>query len=244
MPGPMTGTLRKKWVSTFTSDTNRRIIMRGTRLFLTAALLVAAAGPLRADVILVVAAGDVSFNVIGGSMTGVAVGSPVTMSFTVDSNVFLNSASFPTRGYPIDLASFNMVVDGRPVPVENPQPGGATPYFVLRDNDPAVDGFFLSPGVDLPFPTVVTIPGLTAPHDLDFSVSYDNGNVLSSLDIQNALGTYDLTGIGSFLWTIGRFGNPGAEYNFGTLTISNVPEPTSLGLVAIGGALCAWVRRR
>lgn len=218
--------------------------MRSSLLILLTLLAFARPARLRADIILVMATGDVGFNVIGGNMTGVPVGSPVSMSFTVDSNVFLNSASFPTRGYPIDLASFNMTVDGRPVPIVNPQPGGATPYFVLRNNDPAVDGFFLSPGVDLPFPTAVTIPGLAPTHDLDFSVSYNNGNVISSLDIQSALGTYNLTGIGSYQWTIGLFGNPGAEYNFATLAIANVPEPGSLCLAALSGVAMAWKYRR
>lgn len=218
--------------------------MRNVSWLFAAVAAFGTVSPSRADPVSVNVQGTVGFNVIGGSMTGVQVGAPVSMSFQVDSNVFINSASFPTRGYVIDLATFAMVVDGRPVPVVNPQPGGATPLFVLRNNDPAVDGFFLSPGPDLPFPTVVTIPGLTPQHDLDFSVGYDNGNVISSLDILSAVGTYNLTGIGSFGWTIGRFGNPGAEYNFETLTIAPVPEPASLALAAVGGGALALVRRR
>lgn len=199
---------------------------------------------IRADIVTVTVTGVVDYSVILGNQTSVQDGAPVSMSFTVDSNNFANSASFPTRGYQIDLSSWNMLVDGQPVPIVNPQPSG-TAYFVLRNNDPAVDGFFLSPGLDLPFPLAVTIPGLAPQHDLDFNLGFNNGNVLTSLNILDALGTYNLTGIGSYLWTIGRLGNPGAEYAFESLTLSAVPEPGSLAL--LGTSICgfaAWRTRR
>lgn len=203
-----------------------------------------AATAAHAEVVNVTVTGPVDFNVIGGSMTGVQSGAPVSMSFNLDSNVFTNSPNFPTRGYPIDLNSFNMTVDGRPVPIVNPQSSGDPVYFVLRNNDPAVDGFFMSQGnVDNPFPaTEVTIPGLAPVHELDFNVSYDNGNVLSSLNILDAVGSYDQTGLGSYNWGIGRFGNHGAEYVYTTMVISVVPEPATLALPAI--ALLALARRR
>jgi hypothetical protein len=81
----------------------------------------------------------------------------------------------------------------------------------------------------------VSIPGLTPVHDLDFSASYNNGAVISSLDILDAVGTYNLTGIGSFLWTIGLFGNAGAEYNYESMTISVVPAPGAVALLACAG---------
>src|SRR5262245_1549857 len=95
----------------------------------------------RATIVNITVTGPVDFNVIQGGMAGIPSGAPVSMSFNVDSNVFVNSPNFPTRGYPLDLSSFNMTVGGVPVPIINPQPGGETPMFVLRNNDPAVDGF-------------------------------------------------------------------------------------------------------
>lgn len=199
----------------------------------------------RADVVSVVIQGVVESNVIAGNMVGVQAGDPVITSFLVDSNTFVNSPSFPTRGYPVQLNSFSMSVDGRPVPIVDPQPNGQTAMFVLRNNDPGVDGFVLSTNVDLPFPVAVTIPGLTPVHDLDFHVTFNDGNVFPSLDILSALGTYNTSNISVYNWTIGRFGNPGALYEYQTITLSVVPEPSAMMLAGVGAAAFAgWRRRR
>lgn len=184
--------------------------------------------------------GEVGFNVIGGGMTNVPDGAPVSMSFDVDSTDFLDSPNFPTRGYPIILSSWNMSVGGVGVPIRDPQPFG-TAYFVLRNNDPAVDGFFISRNVDVPLPITVNIPGLTPNHDLDFLRTFSDGSPLTSLDILGALGTYGTENLSVFNWTIGRFGNPGAEYNYQSISIT--PEPgTAAALLALGA--CALRRRR
>lgn len=205
---------------------------------LGASMLCANAG---AVVVEVNVSGTVGFNVIQGSHAGIPAGSPVSMSFQVDSTSFLNSPNFPTRGYSIDLSSFAMSVGGASVTIDDPQPFGPA-YFVLRDNDPQVDGFLVSRNVDFPQPVGVHIPGLTPAHDLDFLVTYPN-STLSSLDIVDAVGSYDLTGLSVFGWTIGRFGNAGAEYNYETMTISIIPAPASVGLLGMAGLL-AMRRRR
>lgn len=207
------------------------------RRVLIVAAVVGTAGAAQGELVRVSVEGPVGFNVIQGAMAGIPAGTPVTMSFNVDSDVFTNSAQFPTRGYPIILSSFDMRVGNVSVPIVNPQPN-APAYFVLRNNDPAVDGFFISaPSVDLPFPLAVTVPGLAPQHELDFRVSYSNGNQINSLNILEAFGTYDLSAIGSFYWAIGRFGNAGAEYNYEKITIGPIPEPSvaATGLVALMG---------
>lgn len=208
---------------------------------LVCAALVAGAGTTAgAAIVQIDVFGVVDFNVIQGSHAGIPSGTPVHMGFQVDSTNFVNSGSFPTRGYSVDLASFTMTVGAASVTMDNPQPGPA--YFVLRDNDPAVDGFFLADNTDLYSPLSVHIPGLAPTHELDFHATYP-GTTLSSLDILGAVGTYDLTGIQVYQWTIGRFGNPGAEYAYQRMTISVVPTPGVAGLAGIGG-LCAIRRRR
>jgi len=184
--------------------------------------------------------GSVDFNVIGGTHAGIPSGAPVHMGFQVDSDVFVNSGSFPTRGYTVIDSSFVMTVGAASVIFDNPQPSPA--YFVLRNNDPAVDGFFLSPSVDLDFPTAVHIPGLTPAHELDFKVTYP-GTTLSSLNILDAVGSYSFAGISVFNWGIGRFGNHGAEYVYESMTIAAVPSGGAASLLATAG-LVALRRRR
>jgi hypothetical protein len=196
--------------------------------------------PALAVVVHVEVTGTVGFSVIQGDMAPVPDGAPVSMSFDVDSTNFVNSPNFPTRGYPIDLSSWSMDVGGVGVPIVDPQPFG-TAYFVLRDNDPAVDGFFISRNIDIPQPITVTIPGLAPQHDLDFIRTFNDGTPLPSLDILDAVGTYGLENLSVFGWTIGRFGNPGAEYNYESITIT--PEPGSLALLACVALLAASRRR-
>jgi hypothetical protein len=195
----------------------------------------------QADTVHVEILGSVDFNLIGGDHAGIGSGAPVVMSFDLDSNNFVNSGSFPTRGYAIDLASFQMTVGGAGVTMDDPQPFGPA-YFVLRDNDPAVDGFLISRNVDFPQPVGVHVNGVTQAHELDFLVTYDNTTTLSSLDILDAVGSYDFTGISVFGWGIGRFGNHGAEYVYESMTITRVPAPASLALLGLGAL--ATRRRR
>jgi len=207
-----------------------------TRCLAPAALAACATAASAVEVRITVT-GVVDYNVIQGAMGPVPDGAPVSMSFSVDSNNFLGSAQFPTRGYAINPASFVMSVGGVAVTMDNPQPNGPA-YFVLRDNDPGVDGFFISQGsVELPFPATVRIPGLAAAHELDFSRTFTTTTTLSSLNILDAVGSYGFENMSSYLWTIGRFGNPGAEYVYETISIAVVPEPAALGLMALGTLL-------
>ena len=119
-------------------------------------------------------------------------------TFRVDTNNFVNSPGFPTRGYAIDLSTFSMTVGGATVTITDPQPFGPA-YFVLRNNDPAVDGFLISRNIDVPQPITVNIPGLTPTHEFDFLVTYPE-TTIPSLDIADAAGDYDFTGISVFNW--------------------------------------------
>lgn len=205
----------------------------------------AAREPVRVTVV-----GTVDFNSIPfPPLSGAIPGNPLEMSFLIDSAVFIDSTSFPTRGYPIDSSSFTMDVDGIAVALQNPFPG--TPYFVLRDNDPAVDGFFLANNVDFPTGVATDQVGQLGQFINNFSVTY-GGAELSSLDVLGAVGVYDFTGLSVFNWTLddGPFQPFGGL--FATMTIetlsTGVPglSPAGIGglAVLIGGAGACVLRRR
>jgi hypothetical protein len=220
--------------------------MEGCFMLRTALVIVLAGSAIctqaEAQIVNIQVNGVVDFNVIRGNQEGIPAGAPVVMSFNVDADNFVDSMNFPTRGYVVDLASFSMTVGGQPITIDDPQPFGDA-YFVLRNNDPAVDGFLLSRNVDVPQPVGVHIPGLSAAHDLDFLRTFNDGTALASLDILDAVGSYDLTNLSVYNWTIGRFGNPGAAYAYESMTISVVPAPSMLALLG-GGAMIGLRRRR
>ena len=85
----------------------------------------------------------------------------------MDSNSFLNG-SFPTRGYSIIPSSFTLTVGSATVGLATPYPAGDTPYFVIRDNDPGVDGFLLASHPDVGAPDGVWIdePAILDPTQL------------------------------------------------------------------------------
>ncbi len=187
-----------------------------------AALVLGSLAPvaLAGSIVRVTVQGEVEFNQVSvGALGTVNVGDSATMSFLIDSDLFLNSPNFPTRGYELDKSSFGIEFPSFTMPLQTPYPGGQTPYFVLRDNDPAVDGFFLADSVDFPIGVPLQQEGGISPKfENDFSVTY-GGTDLSSLNILDALGTYDFTGLTVFNWTIndGPFNPVGILFE--TLTI-------------------------
>jgi hypothetical protein len=160
------------------------------------------AGTAGAVPVFVEIAGTVEYNQINqGIFAGVVSGDPVLVSFTVDSEDFING-TYPTRGYVIDHGSFMFTAGPATTGLQDPFPAGLTPYFVVRDNDPAVDGFFLSTGPDWPTGVPTNEPGGLDPYFYSaFEVSYD-GATLASLNITEAVGTYDYTGLGSFYFAL------------------------------------------
>jgi hypothetical protein len=210
-------------LSLFTTPGENKMTTRVTILPILLAIATLAS-PVHADVVEVTVDGTVDFNQIGASPLGDAnAGDPVTITFQVDSDNFVNSPTFPTRGYVIDQMSFNMTLGAVTIGLENPFPAGTTPYFVLRDNDPAVDGFFVATSVDFPIGVPLDQAGIFGQFTSNYSVGYDGGT-LSSLDILGALGTYDFTGLQVFGWSIddGPFNAMGI--NFQQMTIESVSE--------------------
>ena len=165
-------------------------------------LLCSGVVPLQAAGVEVTLIGEVEFNQINDPPLGnVNPGDPVMLTLKVDSDSFVDSASFPTRGYDIALASFAFMLGTEVIGFEDPFPDGEVPYFVLRDNDPAVDGFFIATDIDFPIGVPLAQAGAFEQFRNNYSVTYAGG-VLSSLDILGALGTYNFTDLTVFNWTI------------------------------------------
>jgi hypothetical protein len=211
-----------------------------TKLTLIVALtLFAFATRVNADLVQVDIYGTVAQNNYTPSspLNAVAVGSPAHTSFQVDSNSFINSPSFPVRGYSIIPSSFlttlgstNVVLSSATHP---PQP-----FFSIRDNDPQVDGFVVTNTVDAVNPT----PTNFAAANFNLVTSYPK-TTLSSLDILGALGSYNTTGLSLLEYDL-EFGESiGIDINYSNMTIALLPEPTVLGLLAIGLPILARRRR-
>jgi len=197
-------------------------MIRSTFSVLSLVACIAQADPAAArEPVRVSVSGTVDFNGIPfAPLSGATPGAPMEVTFLIDSAVFVDSSTFPTRGYPIDESSFELTIDGIHIGLQDPFPG--TPYFVLRNDDPAVDGFFIASSVDFPTGVATDEPANLAPTFVhNFSVTYV-GSTLSSLDVLGALGTYDFTGLTVFGWTMddGPFQPLGGL--FGTLTIETL----------------------
>lgn len=193
----------------------------------------------QADIVTVTVTGEVIFNGIGDPPLGdVNFGDTVEMSFEVDSDVFVDGVPGDTRGYEIDQSSFSLTFD---TPADlgllNPFPAGETPYFTVVDGFPVSDGFYVSTS---PF-SPGGVPLDQEPFNANLSLGYTE-DTLVSLDILDALGTYDFDGLTSFgfnLWSIFP-DNVAMDMDFVQMTI--VPEPATAVLLAIG--VLAWRRRR
>jgi hypothetical protein len=202
---------------------------------LIAAALSALAPSAGATIVKVTVHGTVAFNSITKApFTTVTAGQDAVFSFLLDSNSFVNSPSFPTRGYVIDQASCTLAFDTATVLLQSPFPAGKTPYFVIRNNDPAVDGFFISTDVNSPNGLPLVPTGSFGHFMHQFLVTY-GGSTLPSLDLLDALGSYDYTGLMVFNWSVddGPFNPLGID--FVSMTIETlVPTWTDEGRALAG----------
>lgn len=183
--------IARGWIRSFTS-----MIRLALPMFLAISLPIAATAQLYNIVIF----GEVEFNqVSSGALGNVMAGDMVEIEFQVDATKFVDSPNFPTRGYVIE--NFQMDFQSALFELQNPFPAGQTPYFVLRNNDPAVDGFFISRSVDVPLGVPLNQTGQFGQFENDFLVTY-GGDALASLDIEDAAGKYNFDGLTVFNWTI------------------------------------------
>lgn len=169
-----------------------------------AALALASAAPALANgtPVRVTVTGTVEYNLVSAPPLGNADdGDPVELSFLVYSGDFVDSPSFPVRGYRIDRTSFRLEAGSATLALQSPWPAAEELYFSIRDDDPAVDGFMVTRNVASPTGSPLNQNGGFGPLVNDFYVTY-GGSTLSSLDILAAVGTYDFTGLTVFNWTV------------------------------------------
>jgi len=225
------------------------------KLTASLALLAGFTAVASADLFQVSINGRVEYNISNPSnpntnpdILAIRPGHLLSYTFTVDSDAFVGHPTFGIRAYEIVPGSFAVTTDqGFSAGMAFPLPGGSTPYFVVRDNDPAVDGFYIAwGGIELPFGLPITEAGLFGdPFEAAFSVGY-TGDTLSSLDIAGAAGSYGYGSGGpgtltSFYFNLVDLGFEVVGIEFTEMTISPVPAPGTLLVASLGLAL---TRRR
>ena len=202
------------------------------------AIAMLATAPAHATTVFVAAIGEVTENQIVDSPLGdVAAGEGVVMSLTVDSNDFVDGASGDSRGYVI--SSFSLAFSGG-VTV-GLLVGGDTAYFTLADGMPVSDGFWVSTSPDSSGRGAAG----TGTVQLNLDLGYE-GDTLSSLDILDAGGVYDLDGLTRFAFTVWQLSPdfPAMNIAYSLLKIEPVPIPAALWL--LGSSLLGLIgfRRR
>lgn len=146
--------------------------------------------------------GHVEYNLItSGALGAVHANDPVLISLRVDAANFVNSPNFPTRGYPAVSGSYSYQIGSVTLGLQTPYPAVPPPMLVLRDNDPAVDGFLLSTNVDFPVGIPLNVNGSFGALKAHTMVTY-GGTTLSSLDVASAVGTYEYAGLSVFGFAI------------------------------------------
>lgn len=165
--------------------------------------------------------GIVNFNSTSGSpLSTVTVGQMARTSFTVDSSVFVDSIPGTVRAYNIMLGSYALSFSG------GASVGAVGPaFFGVRNNDPGVDGFFVSD-------STTSLGGVAlsqAPYREDFHATYGS-TTLSSVDILAAVGTYNFTGLTVFGYDLWQAfpDNVRMDIDFDHMTIAVVPAPAAL----------------
>jgi len=221
--------------------------MKKNTTLLTCAAVAATvlSGSAIADLVQVDIVGEVDFGGVNvGQWANAHSGDSVVMSFQLDSNNFVDSTNFPVRGYEVISSSYSLSIAGNTAGMANPYPNGLTPYFVLRDNDPAVDGFFMTNHIDGFEEGIFTDEAaqLDPTFGSIFNVTYE-GTRLSSLDIMGAVGSYDFAGLSSFNWgLVDSFAQP-MGFIFDHWTITAVPAPATLAGLAPFGLMLTRRRR-
>jgi hypothetical protein len=194
-------------------------------IFLFVAMSIGAM-PAQAEIVNVEITGEVEWNFARAwPLDQVNVGDPVSMTFQVDSDNYMNSPTYPTRGYEIDQSTWSITLGAVTVGLADPYPPWyGPPYFVLANDDPAVDGFFVTGGqVDWDWPGLMTeVYGFCGNFESHYSIGYTM-DTLSSLDILDAAGVYTYDGLTRFYFNMVDCGFEAIGLLYGETRISRIP---------------------
>jgi hypothetical protein len=143
------------------------------------------------------------------------------MTLQVDSDSYVETLPGDVRAY--DLMWFDLSFSsGAGLGL---LPGGPTAYFALVEGFPVADGFFVSEST--------VSPGGVQLEQVDYNFNLDlgyDGATLVSLEILEALGYYDFTGLTRFGFNIWRIfpDNVNLDIDFSYMMITSpVPETQS-----------------
>lgn len=205
------------------------------------ASLALAAGAEAGLLVQVEATGHVAFNDVVQIPLGlIPAGSDVTLRFTLDASSFVEGAGPDARGYLLD-DSFHFILGEQSLALQTPMPVGIVPYFVIEAG-PAGDGFQLATSPSASNGVPLAIAGTMGQYIGHFAAGVD-GAALTSTNILDALGEYDLNdlSIQSFAITDGPLEPIGVAFEH--LSIALVPSPSAVVLGAVG-AMTLLRRRR
>lgn len=204
--------------------------MKSSNIVVCAAALAMGASLAPAAIVRVTVTGTVENNAFPNNGTntfgGIAPGAPVLLVMDLDSNVYLDSPNLPgkTRGYNILPGQMHLTIGS--VTVARRETTAA--YFVLRNNDPRADGFFISQGTDID--TEIPLQMVPANYGIQFQRTFSIDTVpplpddsLTSLDLLQAQGTWAYNDLSVFNFAIGlgEFSLP-MILDYQTITVERV----------------------
>ncbi|WP_077037947.1 PEP-CTERM sorting domain-containing protein [Pelomonas sp. KK5] len=187
------------------------------------------------------------------SQTGIAnlipKGSTVQMSFLLNSTNYQNDPQWPTRGYVVDMSTVSFAANGVAITVDPAKgsTGNTLPvYFVLRNNDPKVDGVFLANNTTTDTDFTAHVAGMGTDFQFNFHETWLGGTQFNSLNIADNTGSWGSKNLSVYEFDLQlQGGYIAATLGVPTVTISAVPEPGSMALMGLGGlAILGAVRRR
>jgi hypothetical protein len=168
------------------------------------ALGLAAAATANATPVRFVGLGHIEYNqFLPGStfygQPGLPAITPCRLQINLDSNNFENNPVYPVRGYIFGPNDLTMTIGSVTVPARASE---TTNYFCIRNNDPHVDGVFISKGTG--YDTEIPLAIVPNNYGVGFLRTFTSETVFPSLDILECTGNWAYEYISSYNFGIQR----------------------------------------